>query len=465
MDLVTTFLLSLELKNNTIHMKKNPYLVLLGIFLLVSAVMYSCSDTPNSEVEEVDDPVKTSELSPVLPFDVNVKGPNPVWETTVLHDFDLFSWQSFVALNWSLNQNEMIGVNGDNPTVWESWKNVYDVFLPNGEQPSPWGTPGVLPPGCQDSEGRLLIQVGKTPDLLTASEQPFKTGPLIDQNGLYTRFEILINEEMFDYINGNDLYSFDGQQTFGKEAAFPEGVNADKKKKTDGKWGAIMVKAAWKVMGENDDASKFHTVDAVVYTPASTNPVVEESCKVQKVGLVGLHIGTKTKTCPQWIWSTFEHVDNAPTFGTDADKAHYNYFKKGSQTPINTSPERPWDPDRAGQTPTQVERLVAINPVTEELNKKFQQLFRDVNEKSVWQYYQLVGTQWPVDPEVEPLGNPFPLFLGNSTLETYIQGIVRDDKVELVPNVSSSCMHCHNGATMISTGKASDFTFILERAK
>jgi hypothetical protein len=28
------------------------------------------------------------------------------------------------------------------------------------------------------------------------------------------------------------------------------------------------------------------------------------------VGLVGMHIGHKSKTSPQWIWSTFEQVDN-----------------------------------------------------------------------------------------------------------------------------------------------------------
>ena len=30
------------------------------------------------------------------------------------------------------------------------------------------------------------------------------------------------------------------------------------------------------------------------------------------MGLVGLHIIIRTNSAPQWVWSTFEHVANAP---------------------------------------------------------------------------------------------------------------------------------------------------------
>jgi hypothetical protein len=442
-------------------MRKSNFWALFSVTIVASFVFLRCTETGDSSLDKVDDVEADSgvksDLSPVLPFDVTITGDK--LETTILHDFDLFSWQSFIALSWSTDDSEMIGINGDNSTKWETWKNAYDIFLENGETPQPWGTPGQYPSSCTDSNGRLLIQVGKTPDLLTASEQPFKTGPLIDQNGLYTRFEIVVNQEMFNYIYNNDLYSFDGQGAFNQNAEFPSGDNADST------WGAIMVKAAWKVIGDGDDASKFHCVEAAVYTPASTNPAIPESCVIQKVGLVGLHIGTKTTTSPQWIWSTFEHVDNAPTFNETADKAHYNYYKKGSDREINASPEQPWDPNRANQIPTQVERLIPIDPVTAALNKEFQGKLRAVNEKSVWQYYELVGTQWPVDPTQSDEGNPFPVYLGNATLETYIQGIVQDGKVTEVPGVSSSCIHCHNGAMMSGAAKQADFTYLLKRAK
>lgn len=432
--------------------------------VIVSACMESGSQqqpkiAANSQAEAPPETTaaKGPTLSPDLPFDVTITGSQ--LETTIRRDFDEFSWQSFVALNWAPDNSGTIGENGDNATVWETWKNVYDVFLPKGADPGPWNTPAQVPAACEGFEGMVISQVGKTPDLLTGDIQPFKTGPLIDQNGVYTRFQIVINEEMFNYIYDNKLYSFDEQQKFKQPAVFPEGDNEKKV------WGAIMVKSSWKVMGEGDDPDRFHTTDALVYTPASDDPKMEESCVKQKVGLVGLHIATKTKICPQWIWSTFEHVDNAPTFGETQNRDHYNYYKKGAKTPINEAPARPWGPNIPNQTPTQVERLTPIFEGTAALNKEYQEALREVNPNSVWQHYELVGTQWPVDPEDKPLGNPFPVFLANATLETYIQGIVKDGKVKLVNGVSSSCMGCHNGATMKANGFASDFTFILERAQ
>jgi hypothetical protein len=447
-------------------MKPNNFFsaIVIAVVVLNGLFLSSCNQNsgknqtlesePNaSEYENTPD---TIALSAKLPFDVTIKG--SVMETTVRRSFDTFSWESFVALNWSQDSTKVIGIDGDNATIWETWKNSGDVFLPDGAQPSPWGDPDKIPAVCKTNEGKFLVMVGKTPDVLNELELPFKTGPLIDQNGNYSRFEILINQEMFEYIDENTLYSFDGQQAFNKPAAFPEGNNDSKQ------WGAIMVKGAWKVLDENDDPSRFHTVEAIVYTPAQENPKINESCFKAKVGLVGLHIGTKTKISPQWIWSTFEQVDNVPTFGEAIDKEHYNYFDASTDREINEAPARPWNPNIPDQIPTQVKRLTPIDAGTAALNAAYQGRLRSVNPKSVWQYYELVGTQWPVNPKKLPLGDPFPQFLGNATLETYILGIIKNDSVELVPNVTTSCMHCHNGATMIATGKASDFTFLLERA-
>ncbi len=265
---------------------------------------------------------------------------------------------------------------------------------------------------------------------------------------------------MFNYILDNGLYSFVNQQKFQGSVKFPEGNN-DKKT-----WGAIMVKASWKLLGKGDDPSRFHTADANIYVPAPKNSKSKDTCFVAKVGLVGMHIGTKTESCPQWIWSTFEQVDNVPTFGEGDANPHYNYYNKSSgATNLNKEPARPWGPNIPGQKPSQIARLDPVFAGTQALNTEFQAMLRAVNPASVWQYYQLVGTQWPVHKDRLPLGDPFPLYLANTTMETYIQGIIQDNKPVKVPNVSSSCLHCHNGATMKSNGKASDFTYLLERAQ
>jgi hypothetical protein len=57
-------------------------------------------------------------------------------------DFDIYSWNTFIALNWppgpdgNGDPNKTIGQNGDNDTVWEHYRDVADIFLPGGATPS-----------------------------------------------------------------------------------------------------------------------------------------------------------------------------------------------------------------------------------------------------------------------------------------------------------------------------------------
>ncbi len=305
--------------------------------------------------------------------------------------------------------------------------------------------------------------VGKTPNLLTAPTQPFDTGPLVDQNKAYARFEIHADRAMFDYILANKLYSRAGQKGFTGTVSFPCGGGPNV--------GAIMVKAAWKVLGRGDDPSRFHKIDALIYTAPSKNPPIKESCVRQTVGLVGFHIGHRLNISSQWVWSTFEQVDNAPD-DTDVKSgklnAKYNFFNPSCKDcPSNQPPPRPWVPNVPDKTPTQVVR-VSILPAqaldsAKQQNQTAQALLAGVSPKSVWQYYRLISTQWPTQTNSDctanpanPNGTPFPQFLGNVTLETYVQGTT--------PQSSSSCINCHGNATM-TTGVPSDFTYLLENAK
>ena len=56
--------------------------------------------------------------------------------------------------------------------------------------------------------------------------EPFKTGPLIDQQGHYAIFDILMNRQMFDYITVNHLNTKAGQAANADLAVdFPAGQN------------------------------------------------------------------------------------------------------------------------------------------------------------------------------------------------------------------------------------------------
>jgi hypothetical protein len=47
----------------------------------------------------------------------------------------------------------------------------------------------------------------------TRADQNFQafSGPLVDQNGKWVRYQILVNREEFEYIFENELYSQDGR--------------------------------------------------------------------------------------------------------------------------------------------------------------------------------------------------------------------------------------------------------------
>jgi hypothetical protein len=411
----------------------------------------------------------------VGPADKSIQGD----ELQQLHaSVDYHSWMTFVALNWpalpdgSPDPGRTIGQDGDNATVWESWKQNYDTFLSGGKDPGAWDSQGEVPAACQalfKPGTRVFRQVGKTPNVLEVSGQPFKTGPLVDQLKGYARYAIQLNRPMYEFIRANKLYSKAGQAGFG-EVSFACGANPSDG--GEGKLGPIVVKSAWKLLDpKKDDASRFHTASVLVYTPPSENPRIPEKCEAARVGLVGFHIAHKTVFAPQWIWSTFEQVDNVP----DVDdvkagrfKDRYNFYKprcKGC-TAENTPPPRPWVPNARTSPPSQIVREIPIaqgDPQVGRINAQYQAALKQIQPRSVWQHYELIGTQWPtrttgacsLDPAA-PNGNPTPLFLANSTLESYIQG--------KVPNVSSSCIECHGNAVTTSAAR-SDFTYLLQLAQ
>lgn len=469
-------------------------------------------------------------------------------------DFDIYSWHTFIALNWPANSkgepstSKKIGQDGDHPAVWEYWKSTSETFLGDGSKPPPWGerpshasllpvSPTTSPQekssllnldqklqsfdSDQDITLRVALMQHEVYRVITklakghswfATEQPFDTGPLIDQNGQYARFEIVMNRPMFEFIVTNQLYHVKGQEDYlqqHKRIVFPIGRferdSAGNIVTDSNRWpvsvsehvGSIVVKAAWKPLSAAEIKSgRFHMRRTVVYTPHDdVNGIPKWNLSLQTLGLVGMHIVHKSEDVAQWNWSTFEHVDNCPEYSerrakvaADGKPKTYNFFNPAQYDPnqpdsaqINRPPSRPWNPLKV-EPPDRRAQIVRMIPLTEEtraLNRDFQALLRKVNPKSAWQYYMLVSTQWPTRPSglflphdqkdgdvlklspADILGAPAPVFLGNTTLESYIQGTV--------PNTSSSCMDCHaNATTKSGPGKRvhfSDFTFVLERAK
>jgi hypothetical protein len=446
-------------------------------------------------------PVDDKLLTAGLPCQeaVNLVGPDPAKTPleNLQRGFDFYSWLTFIALNAPADESKSVkDARPDTRTKWEDiarFRQLADVMLPDGKAPV-WGTRRAedVPPVCRD-------QLKAKPDLMLIQmieetyNQPFKTGPLIDQNGNYALFDILLNRQMFDYIAHNKLFSRAAQMSNPDlKVDFPAGVNP--KDGNPGDPGTVMLKVSWRILdAAKDNKDRFHTVDALIFVPGSEDGKTKPACVRKTLGLVGFHVGHKTKSRLQWIWTSFEHVDNVPEQkDVDARRLNPRYsFYDPSCPPakclVNQTPPPPWEPPATlkfrGAFKSQITRVVPLTDDTKEMNRKFQQLLQG----TVWANYMLLSTQWPTDfncagqtdkkrgiepntdfdKEPDMVCAPAPPYLANSTLETYTQGTT--------PLASSSCMACHANATSFqprpATGEASrspfnqsDFTFTLEKA-
>jgi hypothetical protein len=457
----------------------------------------------------IDETTKSQILHSGLPCaeTVATNGPDPTGLQNLQHGFDFISWRTFIALNSPADGTnaDIEHFQSDTPTQWEDMKNfkqLLDVMLPPGQTPQWPATEEerekekllLMPAACvpQYKSGMMVIKM-----IEETFNQPFKTGPLIDQNGHYALFDILMNKAMFDYIFRNHLFSKSGQREqirSGLVIDFPSGHNPDPKKNDAGDAGAIMIKVSWKILNPDEiQSQRFHTVNALVQMPQPSDPSVEAPCLPETLGLVGFHVVHKTVGRPQWIWTSFEHVDNVPEqreVESGALSHRYTFFDRScsaDKCPHNQIPPWPWEPDPArelkfhGSFNSQITRVTPLTDATVEINTAFQKLLKG----TVWEHYMLISTQWPsnfsctnlrasnatfpnTDFQKQPdmTCAPAPTFLANSTLETYSQGDV--------PQASSSCIACHGNATDYQSAPAnpnaihfnqSDFTFMLEKAQ
>ena len=432
--------------------------------------------------------------------------------------FGEFAWQAFVALNWPADcngkplQNQEIGESPDSPRVWEFYNIPDDIFLPNGQDPRP--VLPVVPPGCQTENmptQRLSWRLTEAAGVLArASYQEIENRTeillpsrkaLIDQSGNYVLNEIRINPMEVNQIVENEWYSANNLTEFNDtdnpfalvcsnvtpdgiyKGQFPCQENEDV--------GAIELKAAWMVLPNpvpDDLKYKYYTTTRTFLVEAANSVNGAEKEVTVPVALIGFHIVHKTSR-QGWVWATFEHLDNAPDANNLPRSGDYNLYNPNCQRNCQENKAYATKPylwrdefphavtrDKAGnikqlkqQIPSQITRLIPITATAESLNSAWQQELQNIDNSSVWQNYQLIGTQWlgtPTVPyeltlrDVQPnQGNQFSQ-LANVTLEPYVQKT----------KIGSSCIACHTNAYLQKTtgmqkGTHADFSFLLEAAQ
>ena len=416
------------------------------------------------------------EVCPVVPKDNTDFDASFIYlnlEKNAQNPFDIFSWQTFVALNWPADEagapiDESIGTRPNRPRVWQSYKRPADVFgFALGEEDS-----------CRP---------GASAEIATGQILQFNGKALIDRDLNYIVFDTRLNGHVEEYIVANGLDSAEGQQRFrqaGRQVDFPRGHYRDKTTRAGGELGAIAIKTSWKILdaGADDEAESYYMADARIAVPAARSATGEAFCVRTRVGLLGMHIMHRTESGNggDWIWSTFEHANAAPvadnsldpnnilgelfTDGCRADAVEskryvlFNPDCKGCVTNTIRAAEWKWFEDAPharghatrGEFGTQVVRCWKIFESTARVNAVWHARLRD----TVWSNYRLISTQWRGSPGSKLFPNgEVPRFLTNVTLETYDQY-----------SHDGTCMGCHAKATT-TAGQDANFSFLLSKAR
>jgi len=384
---------------------------------------------------------------------------------------DCAMWQTFIYLNWPARPGSR-GVpdpsakfGGPGATVWETYKTVDQVFLPDGIKPAPWNQDAVnsaLPENIAADAAagkvRALTRTSKVSRTVAARIDPasapdaatqtmLKDIQQADQNVLYDQqkvpvfYEIAMSKIQFDYIVNNGLYNANTQLAYAQKSNIVP------------PFGSVEVKTAWKVLTPAEvQSGRFHTMPA--YIPSLPQPQAT-------VGLVGFHINVggapqkKGNAYTIGIWGTFAHVDNAP-LASQLGQGPYNFYNPDC-TAITACA-----PNNAQTNPTQVVQNFADDSQADGVNKLAQAMIKRYDANSPWQHYKLINAQWsprgiPVStPAKVPLqlGIPSTMRLMNPVLETFMQ------------TNGTNCAGCHaNASTAINSNIAAGFSFMFLNAQ
>ena len=346
-----------------------------------------------------------------------------------------FVWESFIALNWP---NVPIGVKdgrivkgfrgepiakkdlileqrGAGPlkyiSVWETYREpAFEVFLSPGrfgDFPK-WNTPRPRMPGQEKTGARPLLGynnggfVEYATDLNQPDFFPSPTGPLIDQNGNYVRYEVAVNQAFFTYVRHFGYFNPNLQIRGVQEALRdpeaqsgfqlpPHGTPEElengylKDLPKFARQGLIDVKAAWRVL----DVAKGDRPERYLH-----REIVTSDGQVQLMGLVALHILRFTPDGQ--VASTFEQVDNVSGDGNAGVKPSFNTGAEPSPVQSRLGFEGAFPPaiprgaaPPAGPKPVSVYRVTPLLEGVVAANQKYQHMLKG----SVFEFYELIGTQ------------------------------------------------------------------------
>ncbi|MBI5768071.1 MAG: hypothetical protein HZA93_09765 [Verrucomicrobia bacterium] len=354
----------------------------LGLPLLLAFAAFAGCDATGADKSAAPQAARGPRQAPVDP---RTRGAR-----SAITDPGQFAADLFLSLNWPAAPGSRGAPDGSGhlgqtgATVWETFKNTSEIYLPGGATPAPWTTvselpAGITPPSLQQLQQQFGVTNSPWLHFFPTSESRMVDGQqVVDANTAVIRYDIRANQDHFNYIVSNPagypLFNFEGQQQALNDANFTFSFPTS----------ALEVKAAWRILGPTDDDRRYWTAYGA-FLDSKQNIVYA------KVGLTAFHI--ISRIFPGWIWLTYEQVDN-PT-------ATFGFFLGAKQNPLGPNP--------------------TINPQAATFNQQLQPQTKGTK----WQFYQIIGWQ---TAETTQAGAP--VVLANMNIESYFPQ-------------TSSCKSCH----------------------
>lgn len=292
-----------------------------------------------------------------------------------------------MAWNWFVCLNQPVSASGTQ-RVWEAFKPSEQVYQSQGQAPLPYAQREPVPEAVLKQAASLGLNpkapfqnLGNDTDGSTDNGTQQVDGLALQmgnqvpdaQRGQSVRFHLMMGLDTFEYIFGKELYNRNGIDALTSNLNFPTT--------------AWELKTAWLWIGTDQTFKATLGTDGYYITQAY---YVDKKGQYQVgyAALSGMHV--INKLTPDWVWSTFENLNN-PKY-----------------TVTNDTPAKPMT-NITGPT-------TAAQPV----NASFQKQYPALGQ------YELIGVQFDRH-------EPQPKLLANSQMESAFQS-------------DSSCLACHNTA-------------------
>jgi hypothetical protein len=231
---------------------------------------------PPPDGADVTCPPHVTDLNQFVPTTAAVNGCTPLPHPGSDCPFYFFSWQNF-----------MIATQPDSTgkPAFLSWGTIENTFGSGAGQPAP-----------------------ATPELRGGVTQAGGRQVLIDQSGHAIYYAMHMNQPFVDFVNGNGLQTATAVSNADPMLTFPAGL--------------VELKEAWMIVPDATPPTDYIVAKVRVPTLRAVKDVfnntqVTEDPTVMRdvtVALLAIHVVFTLPGHPEFIWSTFQHVDATGVF-------------------------------------------------------------------------------------------------------------------------------------------------------